>query len=145
MRRAGSGGGERRGRVLKSVYERLEQENDEKMNQDVRSGGTFVETWRPFEADQALQTFEAEFDAPSQTIEVEYIFRGEVVRREGGQQNDPVGGLKGSFGNLIAFPLCIPSGFAPGFCSGLFWLADGDQTQRKVGATLAFDKDLPID
>src|SRR5260370_11191712 len=142
MGRAGSGTGERGGRVLESVYERLEQKNDEKMNQDVRSGGTFVETWRSFEADQALQAFEAEFDAPSQTVEVEDIFRREVVRREGGQQNDPVGSL---FGNLIAFPLRIPSGLAPSFCGGLFRLADGDQTQRKVGAALAFDKDRPID
>ena len=55
-----SGGGEHGGRFLESVHERLEQKNDEKMNQDVRSGGTFVETWRPFEADQALQTFEAQ-------------------------------------------------------------------------------------
>jgi len=68
-----------RGRVLKSVNERLEQQNDEQMNQNVGSGGTFVETWWPFETDQALQTFEAEFDAPSQTVEVEDIFRREVV------------------------------------------------------------------
>ena len=73
MPRAGSGGGERGGRVLKSVHERLEQKNGEKMNQDVRSGGTFVETRRSLEADQALETFEAEFDAPSQTVEVEDI------------------------------------------------------------------------
>ena len=46
-----------RGRVLESVDNGLEQKNDEKMNQDVRSGGAFVETWRPFEADQALQAF----------------------------------------------------------------------------------------
>src|SRR5262245_55347234 len=98
------------------------------MNQDVRSGGTFVETWRPFEADQALEAFEAEFDAPSQTVEVEDILRREGVGREGGQQNDPVGSLKGFFGNLIAFPLRIPSGLAPCLCSGLFGLADGHQT-----------------
>ena len=105
-----SGGGEHGGRVLESVHERLEQKNDEQMNQNVRSGGTFVETWRPFEADQALQAFEAQFDAPSQTIEVEDIFRREGVGWEGGQQNEPVGGLKGSFGNLITFPLSIPFG-----------------------------------
>src|SRR6267154_2728546 len=91
------------------------------MNQDVRSGGTFVETRWPFEADQALQAFEAEFDAPSQTVEVEDLFRREVLGRKGGQQNDPVGGLEGSFGNLITFPLSIPSGLAPCFCGGLFW------------------------
>jgi hypothetical protein len=28
---------------------------DEKMNRDVRSGGTFIETWWSFEADQDLQ------------------------------------------------------------------------------------------
>src|SRR6266699_5789079 len=115
------------------------------MNQHVRSGGTFVETWWPFEADQALQTFEAEFDAPPQTVEVEDIFGREIVGREGGQQNEPVGGLEGSYGNLITFPLSIPSGLAPCLCGGLFGLADGDQTQRKVGAVLAFDKDRPID
>src|SRR5258708_27910637 len=115
------------------------------MNQNVGSGGTFVETWRPFEADQALQAFEAQFDAPSQTVEVEDIFGREVVGREGGQQNGPVGGLKGSFGNLITFPLSIPSGLAPRFFGGLFGLADGDQTQRKIGVALAFDKDRPID
>src|SRR3979409_2207408 len=74
-RRAVSGGGEHGGRVLKSVNERLEQQNDEQMNQNVGSGGTFVETWWPFETDQALQTFEAEFDAPSQAVEVEDICR----------------------------------------------------------------------
>src|SRR4051812_21574542 len=115
------------------------------MNQDVRSGGTFVETWRSFEADHALETFEAELDAPSQTVEVENIFRREVVGRERGQQNDPVGRLKGSFGNLIAFPLRIPSGLAACFCGGRFGLADGHQTQRKIGTALAFDKDRPID
>jgi hypothetical protein len=97
-----SGGGEDGGRVLESVYKRLKQQNDEKMNQDVRSGGTFVKTWRPFEADQAFQTFEAEFDALPQTVEIKDILRREVIGWEGGQQNDPVGGLKGSFGNLIA-------------------------------------------
>src|SRR6202790_5169068 len=145
MRRAGSGGGGAGGKSLESLHERLEQKNDEQMNQDVRSGGTFVETWRPFEADQALQAFEAQFDAPSQTVEVEDIFRREGVGWEGGQQNDPVGGLKGFFGNLIAFPLSVPSGLASCFCGGLFGLADGDQTQRKVGAALAFDKERPID
>src|SRR5215475_10692057 len=114
------------------------------MNQNIRSGGAFIETWRSFEADQALQTFEAKFDAPSQAVEVKDIFRREVVGWEGGQQNDPVGSLKGFFGNLIAFPLSITSGLAPRFCGGLFGLADGDQTQRKVGTTLAFDKDRPI-
>src|SRR5260370_4828537 len=145
MRRAGSGGGGHGGRVLESVHERLEQKNEEKMNQDVRSGGTFVETWWVFEADQGLQTFEGEFDAQSQTVEVEDIFRREVAWREGSHQNDPVGGLKGFFGNLIAFSLSIPSGLAPRFRRGLFGLADSDQTQRQVGATLAFDKDRPID
>src|SRR5882757_6897325 len=115
------------------------------MNEIVRPGGTLVEGWWAFETDQALQTFEAEFDAPSQTVEVEDIFGREVVGWEGGQQNDPVGGLKGSFGNLLAFSLSIPSGLAPRFFGGLFGLADGDQTQRKVGAGLAFDKDRPID
>jgi len=66
-----SGGSEHGGRVLDTVHKRLEQQNDEKMNQNVRPGGTFVETWWPFETDQALQTFEAEFDALSQTVEVE--------------------------------------------------------------------------
>src|SRR5258707_2421704 len=115
------------------------------MNQNVGSGGTFVETWWPFETDQALQTFEAEFDAPSQTVEVEDIFRREVVGWKGGQQNDPVGSIEGSFGNLIAFSLSIPSSLAPCLCGGLFGLAYGDQAQRKVGAGLAFDKDRPID
>src|SRR5207245_9861474 len=110
MRRAGSGGGEHGGRVLESVHERLEQKNDEKMNQNVRSGGTLIEPWRPLEADQALQAFEAKFDAPSQTVEIENIFRREGIGRQGGHHNDPVGGLKGSFGNLIAFRLGIPSG-----------------------------------
>src|SRR5947209_14059476 len=104
------------------------------MNQDVRSGGTFVETWWSLEADQALQSFEAEFDAPSQTVEVEDIFRREVAWRKGSYQNDPVGGLKGFFGNLIAFPLSITSGLAPRLCGGLFGLADRHQSQRKVGA-----------
>src|SRR6266513_3562572 len=90
------------------------------MNQHVRSGGTFVETWWPFEADQALQMFEAEFDAPPQTVEVEDIFGREIVGREGGQQNEPVGGLEGSFGNLITFPLSIPSGLAPCLCGRPF-------------------------
>ena len=95
MRRAGSGGGKHGGRVLESVDKRLKQKNDEKMNQDIRSGGAFIETRRSFKADQALQTFEAKFDAPSQTVEVEDIFRREGVGREGGQQNNPVGSLKG--------------------------------------------------
>ena len=78
MRRAVSGGGEHGGRVLEFVHEWLEQKNDEQMNQDVGSGGTLVETWRPFEADQALQTFEAQLNAPAQTVEVK-----DIVRREG--------------------------------------------------------------
>src|SRR5207245_10898025 len=53
-----------RGRVLEFVDKRLEQKNDEKMNQNIGSGGAFIETWRSFEANQALQTFETKFDAP---------------------------------------------------------------------------------
>jgi len=59
--------------------------------------------------------------------------------------SNPVGGLDGFIGNPIAFALRVPSGFASRFRGGLFGLADGDQTQRKVGATAAFDKDRPID
>ena len=75
MRQAGSSGLRQAGRVLEFVDERLEQKDDQEMSQHMWSGGAFVETWRPFEADQALQAFEAEFDAPSQTVEVENIFR----------------------------------------------------------------------
>jgi hypothetical protein len=62
------------------------QQNDEKMDQNVRSCGTIVKTWRPFEADQAFQTFEAELDVPPQAVEVEDILCREVIGWEGGQR-----------------------------------------------------------
>ena len=81
MRLDGSGGGlGQAGRVLEFVDERLEQENDQQMSEDVRSGGPFVRSRRSLQANQALQSLEAEFDAPTQAIERENIIGGKLIR-----------------------------------------------------------------
>jgi hypothetical protein len=59
MRRAVSGGFGQAGRVLEFVDERLEQKNGQKMGQNVRSGGAFVDSWWSLETEQALQPLEA--------------------------------------------------------------------------------------
>ena len=69
MHRAVSGGFGQAGRVLEFVDERLEQENRQKMSQNVWPGGAFIGPWWPLQANQALQALEAELDPPSQAIE----------------------------------------------------------------------------
>ena len=65
MRPAVSGGCGQAGRVLEFVHERLEQQNSQKMSQNMRSGGTFVDSWWSLQADQALEPLEGEFNPPS--------------------------------------------------------------------------------
>jgi hypothetical protein len=118
MRRAVSGSGKPGRRVPDSVSKRIEQQNDEKMDQNARSGGTFVKIQRPFEADQAFQTFETEFDAPPRKRS-RFRISCAVIGWEGVQRNEPAGGVNGSIENLIAFPSSIPSGLTPCFCGTL--------------------------
>ena len=77
-----SGGFGQAGRVLEFVDERLEQKNSQKMSQNVRSGGAFVDSGWPLQADQALQAFEPQFNPPSQTIERENIRGCKLCRLE---------------------------------------------------------------
>ena len=65
------------GRVLELVYQRLEQQDHEEMRKQIRLGGAFVDPRRPFEADQAFEPFECEFNAPSETIKCEDVGRRE--------------------------------------------------------------------
>src|SRR6476620_3720270 len=106
-RRGGSGGFGQAGRVLEFVDERLEQKDHQKVGQHIRSGGAFVDPWWPLQADQALQPLEAEFDAPSQTIEGKHIGCGELLDGQRGQEDDPVGRDERVFGDWIAFPLRV--------------------------------------
>src|SRR5262245_66380397 len=46
------------------------------MRKQIRLGGAFVGPRRSFQADQAFEAFEAEFDAPSEPIERQDIGRG---------------------------------------------------------------------
>ena len=81
MRLDGLGGGlNQAGRVLEFVDKRLEQENDQQVSEDVRSGGPFVRSRRTLQADQAFQSLEAEFDAPAQAIERENVIGRELIR-----------------------------------------------------------------
>ena len=136
-------GGEHGEEVLEFVHEGLEQKNGEKMNQDVRSGGTLIEPWRPLETDQALQAFEAEFDAPSQTIEIENIFGREGIGPQGGHHNDPAGGLRVPLG-CDAYPYWASR---TGLCGVLlrrtFSRLARMATRRRfgLGPPFAFDKD----
>lgn len=80
MHQAVSGGYGQAGRVLEFVHKRLEQQNSQKMSQNMRSGGTFVDSWWSLQADQTLEPLEGEFNPPSQAIEGENIRGCEVVR-----------------------------------------------------------------
>lgn len=82
MHRVGSGGKSQAGRVLELVHERFEQEDHQEMRKQIRLGGAFVGPWRSFQADQAFEAFEAEFDAPSEPIEHQDIGRGKSRGRK---------------------------------------------------------------
>ena len=84
-----SGGFGQAGRVLEFVDERLEQQNDQEMSQHVRSGGALVGSGRSFQADQAFQAFEGEFNPPSQAIEGENIVCRKLLRLERSYQDQP--------------------------------------------------------
>ena len=75
------------GRVLELVDDGFEQQDDEKMSEDVGSGGAFIVTRRSLQADQAFEAFEREFDAPAQAIESEDIAGGEAVGAQRSDQN----------------------------------------------------------
>ncbi len=60
-------------RVLELIDDGFEQENEQEMGQDIRSGGFWMCSWRPLKPDEALETFESEFDAPPQAIEIEDV------------------------------------------------------------------------
>jgi hypothetical protein len=61
-------------RDVEFIQDGLDEKHYEEMGQDIGLGGSFVGGWRPVEADQAFQAFEGEFDAPTQAIEIGYIF-----------------------------------------------------------------------
>jgi len=133
------------GRVLEFVDERLEQKDDQEMGQEIRLGGAFVGAWRAFQADQAFQALEGEFDPPSQAIEGKNVGGREVLGSERGHQDHPLRGGEGSFGDLMA-PLSRLSARrrSRGF-GGLSGFFDGDQPQSEGLAVFAPDKDRPID
>ncbi len=88
-RQVPSGGLHPAGRVLEVAGKRLEQQDDQEVCQQVGLGGARIGSrWR-LETNQPLQSLEAKFDAPSQSIEREYILGGELVPCERRDQNDP--------------------------------------------------------
>src|SRR5262249_19000649 len=115
------------------------------MSEDMRPGGSLVDSWRSLQPDQALQPLEAEFNAPSQTIESENVGCREVFRPERGHQNDPIGGVERLPGKLMTAPLRLPPRLAPCLSRCLDRLLDGDQPQRQRCAALGFYPNRAID
>ena len=115
------------------------------MGQDVRSGGALIGAGRPFEADQALQALEAEFDPPSQAIKSENVGGREVLGRERGHQDHPLRGGERSFRNLVALLSRLSARHPPRGLGGLPGLLDGDEPQGERLAALALNEDRSID
>ena len=90
------------GRVLELVYQRLEQQDHEEMRKQIRLGGAFVDPRRSFEADQAFEPFEREFNAPSETIKCENIGGCEDLGRQRGHENDPFRSEERAFRDLMS-------------------------------------------
>jgi hypothetical protein len=110
-RQVSSGGLHPAGRVLEVAGKRLEQQDDQEVCQQVGLGGARIGSrWR-LETNQTLQSLEAKLDAPSQSIEREYVLGGELVPCERGDQNDPIRGFQSFSGDDAVFVLCISPGF----------------------------------
>lgn len=133
------------GRVLEFVHERLEQKNDEQMSKDMRSGGSLVRSRRPFQANQAFQPLEAEFNTPSQPIEGKNIVRRKVLWLERGHQDHPICRIECLSGELMTSFLRGPARLAPRIRGSLRRLSHRYQTHRQRRTRLAFDPDWPID
>jgi hypothetical protein len=82
MRRDGSGGKSPAGRVLELVYERFEQQDHQKMRQQIRLGRAFICPGWSLQTDQTFQSLEREFDTPSETIKRQNIGRRKGFGRE---------------------------------------------------------------
>src|SRR5262249_24785005 len=68
------------------------------MRKQIRLGGAFVDPRRPFEADQAFEPFDREFNAPSETIKCENIGGW----RQRGHENDPFRSEERTFRDLMS-------------------------------------------
>src|SRR5574338_1650275 len=143
--RAGSGRLSPVWRVLERSDLRFEQQDGEQMRQQVWLGGALIGSGRRLQSDQAFEALEGEFDAPAQSVEVEDVLGGEVMRLERSDEDHPVGGRERGPGDLMAAAARLLTGLAPGRCECRGRLLDGDETQRKGGAVLAGDPDRPID
>src|SRR6267142_4300335 len=87
------------------------------MSQHVRSGGALVGSGRSFQADQAFQAFEGEFNPPSQAIEGENIVCRKLLRLERSYQDHPIGGLKCLLRELVTSALGLTACLATRFGS----------------------------
>ena len=132
-------------RVLELVYQRLEQQDHEEMRKQIRLGGAFVDPRRPFEADQAFEPFEREFNAPSETIKCEDIGGREDLGRQRGYENDPFRSEERAFRDLMSAFYSFPPSLSPSSFGRLRQLLDGDETQSERRPRLARDPDRLID
>ena len=98
-----------------------------------------------FQADQALQAFEAKVDPPSEAIKSENVGGREGLGRKRGHQDHPLRGGECSFGNLMALLSRLSTRHPPRGLGGMPGLLDGDEPQSERPAALASNKDRSVD
>ena len=114
------------------------------MSQDIGSGGARVAAWRAFQADQAFQSLEGEFDTPAQAIEGEDVLGG-VGFWQRRDEDHPVGGDKGGLGDLMSATLGLAARIAAGGFGGLFGFPGGDEAEGEGRFALAGERDGSVD
>ena len=115
------------------------------MGQQIGLGGAFVGAWRSFQADQAFQALEGEFDPPSQAIKGKNVGGREIPGSERGHKDHPLRGGESSFGDLMAPLSRLSPRRPPRRFGGFLGPLDGDEPQRERLAAFASDKDRPVD
>jgi hypothetical protein len=94
----------------------------------------FSDPRRPFEADQAFEPFERDFNAPSETIKCEDIGGREDLGRERGHENDPFRSEERAFRDLMSAFYSLPPSLSPSSFGRLRQLLDGDEDAEREEA-----------